>query len=591
MKNEIPVTPEMVRSRYPPPYKVIDGCLYRECKTKHGSYDQKLCNFLPYLISEVTIDDGAEVTKRLKLGGFKHNGQPLPEIEITGSELANFNWLIDQWGSDCILEVGASVKENIRYAIQQTAGYADRQAIYAVTGWKKIDDAWHFLMPGNDTLTVRLPDKLSRYEGTAVTDPTAVSVLADFMEKPPAPQPVIHLLLAYTFLTPLSSFLHAGDCEPKFVFLLLGRTGTRKSTLAALFLSFFGHFTASDLPMSFRDTANSILYHAFALRDVLTCIDDFHPCGRQEEAKLTATAQAIMRAFGDRTGRARLKADATPMASRAPQGNAIITAEYPPDIGESGTARYFPVELKPGEVDLETLSCYQALAAKGFFRICMHEYTDWIRDEFLQDERMEAKLSYTLRKRFEEYRDEFNQSGIPCHGRLPEIVAWFRLGMLMLLHFLMDRKAITEDRGRELMDEFADMLFSLARQQAESIEQDKPSHIFVRKLFSLIESGQVTILDKRDPLLFQPKEHIGYEDEEYFYLFSDAAHRAVRKLCEDQGEMFSVTTRALLKDLAGEGLIDTADGQNTKTVRFGSTTKRVMCLKKSAARYIAEGGV
>ena len=81
---------------YPHPYKAIDGCLFREVRTKNGSYDQKLCNFLPYIVSEITLDDGAEESKRLRLGGYRHDGSPLPEIEITGSELGSFNWLIDK---------------------------------------------------------------------------------------------------------------------------------------------------------------------------------------------------------------------------------------------------------------------------------------------------------------------------------------------------------------------------------------------------------------------------------------------------------------------------------------------------------------
>lgn len=147
---------------YPEPFKIMDGCLYREVQSRNGSYDQKLCNFLPYIISEVTVDDGVE--------------------EI---------------------------------------------------------------------------------------DPDALPVLAYLLEHPPAPREVIWPLLAFTFLTPLNHFLHAANCEPKFVFLLQGRTGARKSSLAALFLSFFGGFTASDLPLSFRDTANSIIHNAFTLAALL----------------------------------------------------------------------------------------------------------------------------------------------------------------------------------------------------------------------------------------------------------------------------------------------------------------------------------
>ena len=75
---------------YPEPFKIMDGCLYREVQSRNGSYDQKLCNFLPYIISEVTVDDGAEEVKRLRLGGFRQNGSCLPEIDVTGNELGSF---------------------------------------------------------------------------------------------------------------------------------------------------------------------------------------------------------------------------------------------------------------------------------------------------------------------------------------------------------------------------------------------------------------------------------------------------------------------------------------------------------------------
>ena len=140
----------------------------------------------------------------------------------------------------------------------------------------------------------------------------------------------------------------------------------------------------------------------------------------------------------------------------------------------------------------------------------------------------------------------------------------------------------------DTMQAFSSLLYRLAQKQAESIALDKPAHIFVRKLFSLIESGQATILKKTEANFYQPKDFIGYEDDDYYYLNCDSAHRAVRKLCEEQGEQFSVSSRGLLKSLAEENLIDTGSGQNTKSIRIGNTTKRVACLRKEAARRIAE---
>ena len=416
--------------RYPPPYEVIDGCLYRKMTEKNHTYSRKLCNFTPKIISEITLDDGAVETKRLKLGGEHSNGRPLPEIDISGAELSNFNWLIERWGADCVLEPGTSVKDSVRHAIQLTAVYADKKTLFAVTGWKKVDGGWKYLLPNDSECDVNLSGKLSRYEKAdnwSEHDLSSVWFMINVFLF--APKEITLTLLAFTFLSPLNEFLHQANCEPKFVLCLLGRTGTRKSTLAALFLSFFGRFNSSDLPLSFRDTANSIMYNSFSLKDVLTCIDDFHPSSKKESDKLTNTAQLIMRGYGDRIGRGRLKSDSTPMESRPPQGNAIITAEQAPDIGESGTARYFCLELRDGMIDLRNLSSFQREAENGTLRSCMLAYTEWIKARFLKDKDTERSFVNQLKKCFQNYRQEFINSGIRCHGRVPEIYAWLMIGM------------------------------------------------------------------------------------------------------------------------------------------------------------------
>ena len=136
-------------------------------------------------------------------------------------------------------------------------------------------------------------------------------------------------------------------------------------------------------------------------------------------------------------------------------------------IGESGTARYFPLELKSGDVNLENLSIFQREAENGTLRRCMFSYTEWIRQTFLKDDDTKKQFVKTLKQSFEFYRDEFMKSKIRCHG------------------------------------------------------------------------------------------------SDYFYLISDAAHKAVRKFCEEQGETFSISKNGLIKALAEEKLIETGD-KNTK---------------------------
>ena len=574
--------------KYAQKYAVENNCLFETYPGKNGIVKRKLCNLTPEIVCEITVDDGAVTTTYVRLRGVHESGRTLPEIEIPAADLASFNWMAERWGMDCILEVGKTVKDCVRHAIQTTAAYAEKKTVFAVTGWKKIGEEWYYLMPGDDRFTVELHGKMHGYGMERKYDLPDIQTAACLLRMMPVPEEIMFPLLAFTFLSPLNHFLKEADCEPKFVLFLSGKTGSRKSTLAALMLSFFGKFTASELPLSFRDTSNSILYNAFSLKDVLTVIDDLHPSSRMEEQKMNGTAQAVMRAYGDRTGKGRLRADSTPMESRPPQGNAIITAEFAPDIGESGTARYFALELKGKDVDLETLSVFQKEADNGTLRRCMYAYTEWIRGTFLFSEEAELNFIKYLHSRFLFYRDAFRKGGVHCHGRVPETVAHLQIGMDFFLLFLKEKMVMDEESCADIQQRCKEILYRLAARQAENIDQDKPTHKFIRKLYALLESNQAYLLDRHDVNELGFGTCIGYQDAEFFYLYNEVAHKLVRKFCEDQGENFSCTSKSLLKAMAEEGLIQPGASQNTRPLRVGDKQKRVVYLYREKAEHIRD---
>ena len=415
-----------------------------------------------------------------------------------------------------------------------------------------------------------------------------IQTAASLLWQPLAPEEIMLPLLSFTFLSPLNHFLKAAGCEPKFVLLLSGKTGSRKSTLAALMLSFFGKFTASELPLSFRDTANSILLNTFYLKDVLTVIDDLHPSSRMEEPKMNGTAQAIMRAYGDRTGKGRLRADSTPMESRPPQGNAIITAEFAPDIGESGTARYFALELKEKDVNLETLTAFQNEADDGTLQRCMFAYTEWIRESFLFSEEAVRDFQKYLHARFLFYREQFRKDGVQRHGRVPETVAQLEIGMEFFLRFLHEQGGFADNWCHGIFERFQTILTRLAKKQSDSIDEDKPTHKFVCKIYALLESNQAHLLERNDTNELGFGTCLGYQDAEFLYLYNEVAHKLVRKFCEDQGENFSCSPRSLMKALAEEGLIEPGASQNTRPLRVGNKQKRVIFLYREKAERIRD---
>ena len=535
------------------------------------------------------MDDGAEQSRVFRIAGIHESGQALPEIEVTVKEFEKTNWVLERWGADCVIEPGNSNRENVCCAILKTSKDSEKKSVYRTTGWKLIDGKWEYLLPNDGKHDVRLFGKLRHYEKAKKwSDLDLQTVWSMMKEKRFATKEIIWTLIALVFLTPLNEFFRQVFYEPKFVMCLIGRTGTRKSTLAALFLSFFGRFSGTDLPLSFSDTLNSILTNIYTLKDVLTCIDDFHPGTRSAERKDTNIAQGIDRAFGDRVGKGRLTSDCTPMKARPPQGNAIVTGESAPDVGESGTARTFTLEIKRGDVDLEQLSYFQNEAKKGTLMNCLLSYTEWVKGCYLHNASATQDLLDDLSSSFESYRDEYIRKDKQSHGRVPEIVAWLTIGMEYFLVFMFFRGVIELPEKKSILREFREMLFDLAKGQSSSIEEDKPVVKFIQKLYALLESGQAVVLDRTRPVDYKPLNFIGYEDEKYLCLNADMAHKAVVQLCRVQGENFTISKKSLIKALAEEGLLDSDKGKNVKSVTIsGRGNVKLLCIIKEKADEIA----
>ena len=572
--------------QYPSPYKAVDGCLYMEKVNKNGTTTRKLCNFLPYLTNEVEVDDGVEQTRSFRIAGIHESGRLLPEIEVTVKDFEKMNWVLERWGADCVIEPGNSNRENVSCAILKTAGNAEKKNVYRTTGWQLIDGKWEYLLPNDGKHDVRLFGKLRHYEMANRWSYSDLKTVWSMMkDRLIATKAIIWTLIAFVFLTPLNEFFRQVFYEPKFVLCLIGKTGSRKSTLAALFLSFFGRFSGTDLPLSFSDTLNSILTNINTLKDVLTCIDDFHPGTRAAEKRDTNIAQGIDRAFGDRIGKGRLTSDCTPMEARPPQGNAIVTGETVPDVGESGTARTFTLEIKRGDVDLKNLSYFQSEAKNGTLMSCLLSYTEWIKGIYLHNESAQEILLENLSESFEAYRDEFIKKDSHSHGRVSEMVAWLTIGMKYFLEFLYIRSIIKETEKESALREYREILFDLAKSQSDSIEQDNPVVTFIQKLYSLLESGQAVVLDRTKPVEYMPVNFIGYEDEKYYCLNADMAHKAVVQLCKDQGEFFTLKKNALIKALADEGLLDSDKDKNVKSVSvYGKKGSiKLLCIDKEKA--------
>ncbi len=561
-------------SFYDPPYAVKNNCLYEMVNVKDQVIPVKLADFVPVLAAEITRDDGTEQSKMFKVGAIHKSGIILPEVTVSAEEMQSMKWLLNRWGAYGAAQTKQNVLSKICHAILSTKTVVEFKTVYLQTGWKKINREYVFLMPNAQRqISVELQGKLKNYSMGNKCSQDDLIYLSAMLENSFAAQNVMLPLLAVTFLCPLNHFLKIARYEPKFVTALIGKTGLRKSTLAALFLSFFGKFSASDLPMSFHDTANSILSNIYYLKDVLTCIDDFHPSGMLHEQEMKSIAQNISRYYGDRIGRAMLNSKSELQSSRPPTGNAIITAEYTPEISVSGSARYLNIELNENDVQLDELSEYQKLAGNGTLCGIMQFYIDWIKDAYLVDENSFIKM---LENMFLKYRSDFINvlcgSKIKFHNRTPDMLAHLKIGFSFLLMFLNVNEQITKLELDKFEKVFDEIILKAVSSSAEIIALENPTTKFCEKLRSLLDSGRCYVEIRGAESSPRQKNYLGLQDDNYYYLFADAAHSEVRKLCAEQGEHFNISKNELLRQLRKDEILISRTNRNTISIRDNSNT-------------------
>lgn len=158
------------------------------------------------------------------------------------------------------------------------------------------------------------------------------------------------------------------------------------------------------------------------------------------------TMQTVARAYGDRASRSRLSPNITLRPNKTPMGNAIVTAEFQPDITESGIARLFCVEMPAGAVNKKLLTDVQTAARKGALQRTMFGYLEWIKKSFLSSDEQVEKFVDALDRNFirlrSEWQEKMQKEKRIAHARLAENLACLSLGFTMLLRFLKSVGAI-----------------------------------------------------------------------------------------------------------------------------------------------------
>jgi hypothetical protein len=578
------------------PYFILDNQLVRRERTSKGPRDINLSNFTATIIEDICRDDGAGEVREYQLKAQLSNGEPLPSVTVPAGRFNSMGWVPDAFGARALIKVGMTNQQHTAAAIQYLSSPLQR-LIYTHTGWRQINGHWHFLhgagaiaasgyVPaievdlGQGLIDYQLPDPLRGNTKEAIR--ASIKLLGI------APDHITWPLLAAVFRSVLAEWLPA-----ELSVFVVGPTGTFKTCLAAVCTAYFGKgWTGSNTPASWSSTANALERMAFTAKDHVLLIDDFAPNGTSTDiSKLHATAERVIRAQGNQSGRFRMRADSTLAGSLPPRGLIVATGEDLPR-GQSLQARLVVVQIAPGDINVSRLTTAQACAEDGTYALVMAAFTQ--RLARLADA---GKLPSRLKARRKELRAKAIGGS---HTRMPDNIASLMVGVEEFLDFSFEAGAIAEAELSELQTSAWAALTEQANMQVSQVAGTDSASRFVSLISAAVSAKSAHITgtngdhpknattlgwDQRgsgeNSYLATNGPNIGWIEDDDLYLEPEVATSCAKRLAREQGNELPFTKERIQQSLKEAGLLQSSEHQRN-TVRRTLDGRRRYLLHLSA---------
>jgi hypothetical protein len=534
------------------------GLIYRKpAKFGIGFEAERLTNFGAKIVAELIEDDGSADERRLLDIEVTLKGET-KRIEVAVSKFQMMQWPLAMIGSEAI--VFPNKADQARCAIQTLSPHIQKRTVYAHTGWRKIDDQWCLLHgggaiagDGNRTdLSVRLPDALRNF---ILPDPATGDEITD------AYQSVLEFLYAFPShitLPVIGAVVASILGDPDYSVYLTGLSGSFKSEMTALAMSFFGSkFRRLHLPTNWESTSNSILELGFTAKDILVVIDDFAPTGQKHvDERLHAKAGEVFRAAGNRSAKGKLGVDHKQRNLKEPRCLYMASGEDLPKV-PSIQFRLYIVPIKKGEIEAKELSAMQKMAKDGKFALSLATFINYV-----------ARNYEMIHSRFERYRILFRDKLAATnkgHSREPDMKAHLLSAWRIWLKAACAEKAISVKVRKSLWATVWQTLGDTA--QTEYQTASNPADHFLALMRSALFAGHAHLQSpegKEPPDISRIcgwrsglplGDLVGIVDGGIIYLDPDNSYIAANSQGMRANEALAVSRRTLWKQMDEQKMI------------------------------------
>ncbi len=553
----------------------------------NGDTVTPLCYGSIIITDEITRNDGAGSEIYFRVEGITQSGHKLPSVTIPATDFDTLNWIRKAWGSQIVVMPTNSAKQKLSAGIVLTGQYGSRKTVYTHTGYitenkRPVD----YISASGSLLNAgylsEIESNLSRYQlaGVSTSETEKAEAIKASLQLLTAHAPgVVYPLFAFVYLAPLMPIVTETIGETGFCLYLQGKTQSGKSTLAALAASHFGRFTSMTPPVSFASTANYINELAFILKDCILWVDDFHPQGtRKEENKQNQIFQTIARAAGDSSSRGRLTSSARLQTAHPPRCLFLVTGEDMPQIGQSGSARVFTLEVKETRNDIKAL---RENARNGTLSRAMSDYISFIISNY------ETLKTDVLRCYDDIQNVVVNEYG---ENRLSNQTALLLLSVSLFVSYAESSGALSHEDATTIYKKAEKYINDNAREKQRQLTNEDPCKMYVNALRELISSGRRYVLDLNNDTEYEynslslgaDNKCIGWKDSRGYYLDGNASYTAVCEYYEKEHAFFNIYRLTLQKRLCDEGYTMPDSTKNpTINKRIGGRNVRVLRFSRA----------
>lgn len=460
-----------------------------------------VCNFLPQIISDNEIDDGAEPKRTWHVRFTLANGRSTEFVlREKDFKFSNIETAIRKACSSEYIVFAGMYRHLIPAMQQLSVDTVQQRRVPAQTGWIEYGADHVFLLPGaagavtkagidpsvridaaqlDDTATI-LHKSLAPY-GKGVRPPVdsereeawdAFRSLLDCGQLEVTVPVVLQVMAG-----PLASF--GLNSSPPLVHVT-GQTGTLKTSFSLSALSIFGSFTReTPAPASWSSTANALSGFLHTCKDLTLLIDDY----KTSVAGKARGVVTMIQNYADRTTRLRMNTEQEVREAKLPRALILSNGEDVWEQEASATARTVVVRVHRNDIDRVKLRVVQDACRKGKIQLFGGLYLAWLAK---QETIISGERIIELR---DMWRDKLEARLTTAHLRLPATASTLMAVGDIVRAFIHDEFSEHEKELVKYLNAGAKALLQSTQERAQEVEESSPFQQIARAIMDTMSQG------------------------------------------------------------------------------------------------------